>query len=400
MMVVKMRAYARRAHRLIERRFSERDFIFCIKSKHQNWAFENNTPASPPKNSGGMLVRKNRLKRIKAWMAFATVAVATCFAAPMAPPSPARAQTTDSCDDPSALPDAICEIGGALTNPTPDLSTPPTPPNNNDIPTATPAEEMIFLVNELRGQVGLPPLKLNPKLMLSAQAYATKMGSNNFFGHNDPDDNCSKPWDRMTAAGYTGWNAAAENIAAGYSTARDAFEGFRKSPGHYRTMVNPNLRDIGAGYARDPADSNDVRIISNCPNFSTRSGPYVHYWVQNFGAHAENGLPYLPLVINNEAFSTEDNEITLYIYGKESATKPQWVQQMRFSINGSAWTQAEAWAANKTLSLPAGTGYKTITAQLIGPNGATQTVSDTIYFVDTKPQKELPYRNFLPTILQ
>jgi hypothetical protein len=54
------------------------------------------------------------------------------------------------------------------------------------------------------------------------------------------------PWDRMAAEGYS-WNAAAENIAAGYPTALEAYIGWWNSTGH-RTGMYGNYREIGLGY--------------------------------------------------------------------------------------------------------------------------------------------------------
>src|SRR5262245_9042113 len=79
-------------------------------------------------------------------------------------------------------------------------------------------DQVMEQVNVERWNNGnLPPLKRNAALDLSSETHSDNMASRNFFAHCDPD-NSSLPWDRMTTAGYTGWNSAGENIAAGYSS--------------------------------------------------------------------------------------------------------------------------------------------------------------------------------------
>ena len=54
---------------------------------------------------------------------------------------------------------------------------------------------------------------------------------------------------------------------------------------------------------------------------------------------------------------------------------------MRFSDDGKKWTPYETWAATRVYTLPAGTGSKTIYAQLTDGSN-TQMVTDTIYLID------------------
>ena len=261
--------------------------------------------------------------------------------------------------------------------------------------TATPVEDMVYQVNQLRVSKGLSPVKSNDVLAVAANDFAIRMGGSNFFSHNDPDNGCNKPWDRMTAAGYTNWNLAAENIAAGYNTAAAAMDGFINSPSHYNTLVNPKLREVGVGLFRDETDGNNVRLISSCPNFTNTSGPFVFYWVQDFGSRYSNGMPVLPVIINNEAPVADGQIVTLYVYGGENG-QPQWVTQMRFSFDGSNWSAYEPYAAQKTLGLPRGTGMKTVYAQLMNAAGAVQTVSDSIFLDDPMFTAQMPFHAYMP----
>ncbi len=150
---------------------------------------------------------------------------------------------------------------------TPTLLATPRPPT----PTATTATSSTFAAralartNTYRAQSGCPPLRENAPLDQAALQHSQDMALNGYFDHTSPSG--QTPWDRIHAAGYQ-YSAAAENIAAGYSTPEaviDAF--FNETPpndGHRRNLLNCSLRDVGFGYAY-------------------RGGsPYGSYWTQDF----------------------------------------------------------------------------------------------------------------------
>lgn len=98
------------------------------------------------------------------------------------------------------------------------------------------------------------PLAPSQSLTLAARHQSEDMARNNVFQHAtvtgsayyDPVTQ-PNPWDRMKAEGYS-WNAAAENIAAGYAGAEAAYVGWWNSTGHRLNMYNSSLREIGDGY--------------------------------------------------------------------------------------------------------------------------------------------------------
>jgi uncharacterized protein YkwD len=122
---------------------------------------------------------------------------------------------------------------------------------------------MLERVNALRATVGAPALLPCAALRRSAQDYAGTMATTSTFAHVGPDG--SQPWDRMKRQGYA-WRTAAENIAAGQSRIADVMDAWVHSPGHYENLVNPDLRQVGFGYAYDPDSA------------------YGAYWVQDFGS--------------------------------------------------------------------------------------------------------------------
>jgi uncharacterized protein YkwD len=137
------------------------------------------------------------------------------------------------------------------------------------------AEEQQFLqlINEYRHNNGLGPLTLSDTLSVSSERHSEDMARYRFFAHDTvkssyyPAD--SRPWDRMAAEGY-GYNTfKGENIAAGYETAEEVFEGWRESPSHNSAMLDGNYMTMGIG-----------RI--SLPEYGGR-----WYWTTDFGGVVE-----------------------------------------------------------------------------------------------------------------
>jgi uncharacterized protein YkwD len=137
---------------------------------------------------------------------------------------------------------------------------PPPPPPPPDYTVYDDQAAMLDLINQLRAGLAspAPPLSLNGKLYDAALAHAVDMVMNNFFDHVGSDG--SLPWDRVSRAGYS-WSSVRENIAAGYPTALDCFNGWVGSPGHYANMIATDVTEIGLAHVTRPGTT------------------YYHYWV-------------------------------------------------------------------------------------------------------------------------
>ncbi|MEU6067530.1 CAP domain-containing protein [Streptomyces sp. NPDC047082] len=124
--------------------------------------------------------------------------------------------------------------------------------------------EVIKQTNAERTKAGCPALTSNPALTTAAQNHTVDMANHNFVGHTGSDG--SSPVDRVQAAGYTGWSALAENVAAGQTTAADVVKAWMDSPGHRANILNCSLEHIGIGYVTKPDTG------------------YGTFWTQDFGA--------------------------------------------------------------------------------------------------------------------
>lgn len=128
---------------------------------------------------------------------------------------------------------------------------------------ATVQEDVITFTNAERAKVGCPALRAHAALNTAAQRHSADMATNNFMGHTGSDGSTMVV--RIERAGYRGWTRAAENVAAGHTTAAAVVRGWMNSSGHRANILNCALREIGVGY-------------------QYRAGTrYGHYWTQNFG---------------------------------------------------------------------------------------------------------------------
>lgn len=132
-------------------------------------------------------------------------------------------------------------------------------------------KRVLELTNQARAQArtcgttaypAAAPLAYNANLRAAAYNHSKDMATRDFFDHVNPDG--LGPFQRMQAAGYTGFYTAGENIAAGQSTPESVVAGWLASPGHCANIMNKNFKDLGVGFYQ--------------------GGRYGSYWTQDFGA--------------------------------------------------------------------------------------------------------------------
>jgi uncharacterized protein YkwD len=109
-----------------------------------------------------------------------------------------------------------------------------------------------------------PPLTWNNQLENAAKSHAVDMARKKYFSHESKDGRTMN--DRIMKAGYTyeGFSSYAigENIAFGQQSIAEVSDGWFKSVGHCKNLMNRDFKEIGI------AEVN-------------------HYWVQDFGGRNE-----------------------------------------------------------------------------------------------------------------
>lgn len=105
--------------------------------------------------------------------------------------------------------------------------------------------EVIRLVNEIRVQYGLQPLKTNWELSRVARYKSQDMVDNHYFSHTSPT--YGSPFQMMKAFGLS-YRTAGENIAYGQRTPQEVVNAWMNSSGHRANILNSSYTQIGVGY--------------------------------------------------------------------------------------------------------------------------------------------------------
>lgn len=107
--------------------------------------------------------------------------------------------------------------------------------------------EVVRLVNEIRTQNGLNPLKENWELSRVARYKSQDMKDNNYFSHTSPV--YGSPFQMMKSFGIS-YRSAAENIAKGQSTPQAVVNAWMNSSGHRANILSSSYTEIGVGYVK------------------------------------------------------------------------------------------------------------------------------------------------------
>lgn len=113
---------------------------------------------------------------------------------------------------------------------------------------------IVEMTNAFRKEHKLAAVTPNPRLAQAARAYAEFLAQSNLFSHTADGRQHSE---RIRVSGYEAC-ATAENLSLNMDSrgfesrqlARDAIEGWKKSPGHRRNMMNAYVTEIGVGTAK------------------------------------------------------------------------------------------------------------------------------------------------------
>jgi uncharacterized protein YkwD len=230
--------------------------------------------------------------------------------------------------------------------------------------------QILYLVNLQRRAAGIPPLAWNAEMTESARWFARDaietLGTS-YCGHTDSQGRSSNQ--RIRDAGYIGSGTTAENAMCGYAAPADTVRWWMESPGHRANILNPRLREAGPGYYRNANGDG--------------------YAVLDFGYDRD----YAPLVIDDEALTTSDPTVSLFLYDQDtgngwSGAGPT-VEMMIANtpdFAGAAW---EPYTAEREWTLPGGEGWRTVFVKTRDRHGQMTIVHDAIYLGSRPPDDQL-----------
>lgn len=230
--------------------------------------------------------------------------------------------------------------------------------------------QIIYLINLERRQAGLPPLRWNRELTISARTFAQDVILHQPAGYCDHIDSQGRtPGERMRAAGFVRLDAWAENAVCNATSPEAAVHAWMQSPAHRDNLLNVRLREIGVGFARS----------------ETNRG----YVVADLAVDAG----YAPVVIENEALSTSSRQVNLYVYNPVTFPGIRGggpAVEMMISENpdfvDAVW---QPYAAETDWLLSEGEGWKTVYVKTRDALGRTAVAFDSIYFGESLPLEAL-----------
>ncbi len=211
---------------------------------------------------------------------------------------------------------------------------------------------VVELINDDRELLGLPPLKLNPQLCAAARYHAKDMCDDNYFAHeskNAAGATVCGTFDRIGA--FYDYNAAAENVAAGYFTPEEVHAGLMASPGHYANIMSELVREVGVGYWFD------------------MSADYFSRWVIDFGTNVN----VYPVVVDKEYVLAETNMVDLYVYGESK------YDQLRVRNEGQAWSAWQPFTSQMAWEMVNASGEQKVYVEMKNNSGVqTNSAEDEI----------------------
>jgi uncharacterized protein YkwD len=105
--------------------------------------------------------------------------------------------------------------------------------------------EVANLINSARAQAGLAPLNVNAQLATAALGHSIDMACHGLISHTGSDG--SSPYDRIVAAGY--YPSLSSEIIYGSGYPQTAFDWWMSDQIHRDEILNPNVTELGVGYA-------------------------------------------------------------------------------------------------------------------------------------------------------
>jgi uncharacterized protein YkwD len=119
-------------------------------------------------------------------------------------------------------------------------------------------QTMLDAINLIRGDLGLYPLRPEPRLSSTAEHHALDLLTHGLQGHEGSDG--SLPPERATRTGYP-WILVGENVATGFGSASGVVSGWMASPPHRRNLLTPDFREVGIGWQGGNGGAGPVWVL-------------------------------------------------------------------------------------------------------------------------------------------
>ena len=234
--------------------------------------------------------------------------------------------------------------------------------------------QTVYLTNLERRAQGLPPLRWNRELTLSARWHSYDFveylmnWNSNPCGHVDSDGGNFST--RAADYGYQDF-ANAENVYCGYPyyPPEQAVSGWMDSEGHRNNILNPDSTEIGLGI------------------YKRASNNWTMY-TQVFGVAS---IPQI-VVENEKPFTTTPTVNVYQGSNRGSGEMTQMGQAGSQMLSNNACFNSASWQsyrAEQPWALASGTGWRQVYSRVMDRLGRTVLSNDTIYLGSSIPSGEL-----------
>lgn len=197
-------------------------------------------------------------------------------------------------------------------------------------------ERAALLINQLRANAGLPPLRVHPLLTLAANRHIQNMTSTSVYGHYGSDG--SSVHDRIARVGYvtSGWNG--ENWAVSDTVEKSIYWWMDDAP-HRENVLNRSYTEMGIGVAPHPGGWGLILVT----DFSTGNVNGAEGYVPGSGQTDVVGAIAAPAPIANSTAPVADSGLrytvsagdTLFSISQRYRTDWQSIAQLNGLGNGS-----------------------------------------------------------------
>jgi len=116
-------------------------------------------------------------------------------------------------------------------------------------PDALDYDKALSDLNAYRVSKGLTALVYNEKLNMASEVHARDIAAAGIISHTGTDG--SGHGDRVQRQGYY-FTIAGENVATGQLSWEDAFDGWKKSPGHNENLLRDDVSEFGLALVYEP----------------------------------------------------------------------------------------------------------------------------------------------------
>ncbi len=121
------------------------------------------------------------------------------------------------------------------------------------------SHEIINLTNQLRQESGLEPLVENAQLNQAAYNKVQDMMIGQYFSHLSPANLGLADWLKLADYPYA---VAGENLAMGFSSAKQVVAAWQKSKTHNANLLDPDFKEIGVAMVSNIYKKHDTTMVA------------------------------------------------------------------------------------------------------------------------------------------